>query len=374
MQQDKAKAGQKQDFPQGIPECGADALRFGLLAYTVQGRDVNLDIQRVVGYRQFCNKIWNAVKFALTYVSDFSPSPETAASITSMPGVSTRDLYVLHHFNATITSTEANMKAYVFGNVTMSLHAFFVYELCDVYLELSKPVFNDASAENAATRRAAQATLYTVLEQYLRLAHPLMPFVTEELWQRLPNRMGLTDVPSIMIAKYPAPEDSWHSPESAKAMDILKEAIGAGRSLRASYNVGNHVKTKFYYRTKDAALASLLKNQSSDFCTLARAELFEAEPASGAPKGSCVKVINDQLSILMDLTGAIDLDKEIERLTKDLARLNPTVESLERKMSDASYAMKVPPAVQEANTAKLQATKTEIATVTKAIDDFKSMK
>ena len=345
-----------------------------MLAYTVQGRDVNLDIQRVVGYRQFCNKIWNAVKFALTYVSDFTPSPETAASITSMEGISPRDLYVLHHFNATITSTEANMKAYVFGNVTMALHAFFIYELCDVYLELSKPVFQDTSEENAPTRKAAQATLYTVLEQYLRLAHPLMPFVTEELWQRLPNREGLTDVPSIMIAKYPTPVASWDSPESAKTMDILKEAISGGRSLRASYNVGNHVKTKFYYRTHDATLASQLAKQASDFCTLAKAEFFVAEPTSGAPKGSCVKVINDQLSVLMDLTGAIDLDKEIERLTKDLARLQPALETLQRKMNDPAYATKVPPAVQEANAHKLQATKDEIVSVEQAIGEFQNMK
>ena len=177
-----------------------------------------------------------------------------------------------------------------------------------------------------------------------------------------------------MISKYPTPKDSWHDPESARAMEILKEAISGGRSLRASYNVGNHVKTKFYYRTKDTALASILKKQSSDFCTLAKAELFEAEPASGAPKGSCVKVINDQLSILMDLTGAIDVDKEIERLTKDLARLNPTLEALERKMGDAAYATKVPLAVQEANSVKLQATKDEITNIERAIDDFKGMK
>jgi len=335
---------------------------------------VNLDIQRVVGYRQFCNKIWNAVKFALTYVSDFEPTPQTAETITSMPGVSPRDLAVLHHFNNTIKETESAMKAYVFGHITTALHSFFIYEFCDVYLELSKPVFADTSAENVPVRKAAQATLYTILEQYLRLAHPLMPFVTEELWQRLPNRSGLTDVPSIMVARYPSPQPSWDSPEKAAGMDTLKEIISGGRSLRASYNVANHVKTKYYYRTTDPATLSLLEKQASDFCTLARAEFLEAEPAAGAPKGCGVKVINDQLSLLMDLTGAIDIDKEIDRLTKDLGRLNPSLESLQRKMEAADYATKVPTKVQEQNTAKLQSTKDEISTIEKAIADFQSMK
>lgn len=334
---------------------------------------MNLDIQRVVGYRQFCNKIWNAVKFALMYVQDFNPSKTTAASITSMKGVSARDLAVLHSFNKTLTDVNNAMTAYVFGDVTTALHSFFIYELCDVYLELSKPVFLDESAEGADRRLAAQATLYTILEQYLRLAHPLMPFVTEELWQRLPNRAGLTDVPSIMIAEYPKPEPSWDNEAAAAALKSLKEVIGAARGLRAEYRVGNSTKTDFYYRSSDPALSAVLDSRADDFCTLARANFLKPEPAGGAPKSCCVKVVNDTVSLLVDLTGAIDLDKEIARLTKDLARLMPIKESVQKQLDMPGYSEKVPEAVQKQTAEKMKATIAEIATVEQAITDFKAM-
>jgi valyl-tRNA synthetase len=185
---DKAKAGQEADFPEGIPECGADALRFGLLAYTVQGRDVNLDIKRVVGYRQFCNKLWNAVRFALTYITSdaFVPAPAMVASLAGHEGLSPRDKYILSRLNETVSECNKQMEAYSFGAVTSALHSFFLYDFCDLYLELCKPVVS-SSAPDGPAKSAAQMTLFTCLEHFLRLAHPLMPFVTEELWQRLPN-------------------------------------------------------------------------------------------------------------------------------------------------------------------------------------------
>ena len=204
---EKAKQGQTADFPDGIPECGADALRFGLLAYTVQGRDVNLDIKRVVGYRQFCNKLWNAVRFALTYLTatgaddGFTPSPsmqiELASScsggksgaVETFSGLSLRDRFILSRLNATIRSCNRHMEAYSFGEVTTALHSFFLYDFCDLYLELIKPV---VTGESGAQKLAAQATLFTCLEVFLRLAHPLMPFVTEELWQRLPKLLTVS--------------------------------------------------------------------------------------------------------------------------------------------------------------------------------------
>eukprot|EP01038_Epipyxis_sp_PR26KG_P012499 gene12499-16767_t len=183
----KAKESQKNDFPEGIPECGADALRFGLLAYTVQGRDVNLDIKRVVGYRQFCNKLWNAFKFAITYITEFIPTPTIHLEIASNPLASKRDLYILSRLNATIKECNLTIEGYLFGATTNALYSFFLYEVCDIYLEIIKPTFYNKSEENAGHRHVTQATLFTVLEQFLRLTHPMMPFVTEELWQRLPN-------------------------------------------------------------------------------------------------------------------------------------------------------------------------------------------
>ena len=257
---EKAKAGQMADFPDGIPECGADALRFGLLAYTVQGRDVNLDIKRVVGYRQFCNKLWNAVRFALTYIADvFTPSPSMHLNLLSHPGLNPRDRYILSRLNYTIHECNQQLQAYTFGAVTTALHSFFLYDFCDLYLELIKPVVA-ASASDEAAKNAAQITLFTCLEHFLRLAHPLMPFVTEELWQRLPLLSSFTSVESIMISSYPEPTLSWNDDRVELEVTLLKELIHAARSLRTEYRVANNVKATFFFRAETEALqSSILK-------------------------------------------------------------------------------------------------------------------
>ena len=371
-QVEESQAAQEKDFPDGIPECGADALRFGLLSYTVQGRDVNLDILRVVGYRQFCNKMWNAVKFALTYVSDFTPTPDLANQIPCMEGVSARDLFILHKLNQTIVDCDTNFKAYLFGNVTTSLYSFFMYDLCDTYLELVKPVCYDTSEANAKRRFAAQATLYTVLEQYLRLCHPIMPFVTEELWQRLPNRTSLTDTVSIMIARYPAVVDAWNNPASASNMDLVKECINSARSMRTGYNIQNSVKTDYYFKVENLETKAIVESQADDFCTLCKGNFLLAADDANVPKGCSAKVVKDDLSILINLTGVVDLSAEVSRLTKDLEKMMPLKESLQRKMESSGYD-KVPDQVKASNVEKLAQYETEIENIKTAMKEFEAM-
>ena len=170
------------------------------------------------------NKIWNAFRFATAYVSEFVPSPDFHLSIAANPHASKRDLFVLSRLNRTIQETNLAIASYLFGAATTSLHSFFLYDVCDLYLELLKPVFADESEANLPRKRVAQAALYTVLEQFLRLAHPLMPFVTEELWQRLPNRkLLIPHVPSIMVASYPESVPAWLNSEVEVDVELLKE-------------------------------------------------------------------------------------------------------------------------------------------------------
>lgn len=174
---------------------------------------MNLDIKRVVGYRQFCNKLWNAVKFGLTYLTEFEPTPTMHLTVTSHPCVSGRDLCILSKLNKVILEVNKCIDDYTFGLATNAIHSFFIYDVCDTYLELMKPVFYDLSEGNKEAMYCAKMTLYTVLEQFLRLIHPFMPFVSEELWQRLPFLSKMTDVKSIMIASYPTGEASWENEE-----------------------------------------------------------------------------------------------------------------------------------------------------------------
>ena len=371
----RALDAQKLDFPEGIPECGTDALRFGLLAYTAQGRDVNLDIKRVVGYRQFCNKVWNAVKFAVTYLTDFEPSSDMHMHIVSNPAASVRDKYILSRLNRTITVCNESMQNYLFADVTTALHSFFLYDLCDLYLELIKPIVGFGSEDISADRKhVTKATLYTCLEHFLRLAHPIMPFVTEELWQRLPNRSAMNGPESIMISAYPESSGDWVQEGAEKDMDFIKSAVHAARSLRADYKVPNHVQATFYFQTTSDEVRSVLENQADDFCTLSRGLTMHFLPNDAAiPRGCCIKVVSDQLSILVDLIGLINIDDEIARLEKDASRLALQVEQYEKKMSATDYEEKVPEQVRILNTEKVQAYMAEREKIISAIDAFRSM-
>ena len=249
-------------------------------------------------------------------------------NIPSLPGVRTRDLAILSTLNNTIGTCNEQLQGYFFGNVANALHYFFLYDLCDVYLELIKPVISIKESDNCSTEAkdmqyAAQCTLYTCLEQFLRLAHPLMPFVTEELWQRLPNRTALTSVPSIMVANYPQKVSAWENTAALTDMEVLKSCIHSARSLRTEYKIPNHVKPDFYFRTEHAATKDGLSAQQGDFCTLAKANMLKhlAATEENPNKNVCVKVINDNLSLLVDLTGLINIDLELSRLNKEKARL-----------------------------------------------------
>lgn len=374
MQYKIAKESQEKDFPDGIPECGADALRFGLLAYTVQGRDVNLDISRVVGYRQFCNKLWNAVRFAITYLTDFEPSVDMHLQINEANGCSKRDLFILSRLNSTIRDCNLHMASYSFAAVTSALHAFFLYDLCDVYLELIKPVIGfDSAGVDPKTKQSAQATLYTCLEQFLRLAHPIMPFVTEELWQRLPKRSQMTSTPSIMISRYPEPIEHWFNPIVEEDMKIVLDCVHAARSLRVDYRIPNHIKAQFCYRSGAEDIIRACRDQSDDFCTLAKSSSLDLREGE-LEKGWSIKVISDKLSIFVNLSGLVDIDAELLRLRKEVERISDQIESYRRKINAPGYESKVPENVRQLNSEKLSGFEQEILATNNAIASFEAMK
>ena len=346
-----------------------------MLAYTTQGRDINLDIKRVVGYRQFCNKLWNAVKFALTYLNDFAPSPTMFVEVLTDSSISGRDKWILSKLNNIIKDCNIYIDNYNFGATALSLYSFFLYEVCDYYLELVKPVMYDSDAANQSRKHCAQVTLYTVIEHYLRLCHPLMPFVTEELWQRLPNREHLTTVPSIMISAYPSAVPTAFNPVVEEQMDLIKEMIICARSLRADYNVtSGSVKTNFYYRSDSPEVIAAFTTFEMDFCTLAKGNYLKLlNPIGEAPKGCCIRVINDRVTLFIDLSGIIDLDGEINRLGKEKERISSALEQFKRKVSAPGYD-KVPENVKVLNAEKLSSYELELEKTLAAIQSFESMK
>uniref|UniRef100_A0A8C1WJD4 valine--tRNA ligase n=1 Tax=Cyprinus carpio TaxID=7962 RepID=A0A8C1WJD4_CYPCA len=221
---EKAKQGQKSDYPSGIPECGTDALRFALCAYTSQGRDINLDVNRILGYRHFCNKLWNAVKFAMRTLGE-GFVPWEKAQLCGSESVS--DRWILSRLSAAVALCDGGFQAYDFPTITTAIYSFWLYELCDVYLESVKPVLSRTDSEGQKQADICRQTLYTCLEVGLRLLSPLMPFVTEELFQRLPRRHSQDSPSSICVTPYPETSE----------MEFVMSVVKTIRSLRADYNL-----------------------------------------------------------------------------------------------------------------------------------------
>ena len=371
----RAKKNNEEEFPQGIPECGTDALRFGLLAYTVQGRDINLDVKRIIGYRQFCNKLWNATKFALKYVEGFQPSLSLLQDLMSSGKMATRDKFMISKLMKGVEAVNENFATYKFGDAQQAAYQLWMDEICAVYLELIKPVMNDTTDSNQDSRWAAQATLWVTIEFGLRLLHPMMPFVTEELWQRLPGRgtLGADEKPSIMLTSYPECNNQFKDEESEMALKVTMDIVNACRSLRSSYNIPNKTLTHFYVKITGAGEAVAMQ-QTADIMTLGKASQVEINPADGSiPETVGTVVIDDSLTVNMDLHGMIDFKVEIARLEKTLRGAKGPMENLEKKMAADGYQEQVAEELKQANMEKLDSLKKKVAEIEDAISKFERL-
>uniref|UniRef100_A0AAX7T259 Valine--tRNA ligase n=1 Tax=Astatotilapia calliptera TaxID=8154 RepID=A0AAX7T259_ASTCA len=344
---ERAQQGQKSDYPNGIPECGTDALRFALCAYTSQGRDINLDVNRILGYRHFCNKLWNAVKFAMKTLGDnFVPSEKVQLSGEE----SVSDRWILSRLSAAVTLCDAGFKAYDFPTITTAIYNFWLYELCDIYLESVKPVFSKAEEDSTSQRQAlvCRQTLYTCLEVGLRLLSPLMPFVTEELYQRLPRRKPQSDPPSICVTSYPTTEEV----RKRRGGQLVLNLTDTIRSLRADYNL---TKTRADCKTHKINFKSDLNSACSH------------KPARSS--FSC----DSHFHFFSPPQGLIDVEKEVAKLMTKKGDLEKQMEKLREKMGKNDYKEKVPVKVQEQDAEKLRQSQIELEKVKEAMDNFRKM-
>eukprot|EP00560_Eucampia_antarctica_P005612 CAMPEP_0197833000 /NCGR_PEP_ID=MMETSP1437-20131217/17227_1 /TAXON_ID=49252 ORGANISM="Eucampia antarctica, Strain CCMP1452" /NCGR_SAMPLE_ID=MMETSP1437 /ASSEMBLY_ACC=CAM_ASM_001096 /LENGTH=1069 /DNA_ID=CAMNT_0043436719 /DNA_START=40 /DNA_END=3249 /DNA_ORIENTATION=- len=370
---EKAKKDQSADFPDGIPECGSDALRFGLLAYTMQGKDVNLDIKRVVGYRNFCNKLWNANRFALQFLADFTPTSAMLEDLTTSGKMSQRDKFIISRLMTACDLVNKNFTDYKFGDAQQASYFFWINDLCEVYLELIKPVVYDLSEANADARWAAQATLWVCLETGLRLVHPMMPFVTEELWQRLPGRgtFGSNERESIMVSTYPKCNDALKNQEAEDSMGVIMKIVKACRSLRSSYNILNKVSTHYYVKSLEAE--DIIKTQSADIMTLGRGSVVDVNvDESTIPKSVGIVIIDDQTTVLMDIKGLVNYEAEIKKLEKDMKKTLPALKTLENTMNADGYDQ-ASEKLREQNSDKFSSYTKKVVDIQGAIDNFKNL-
>ncbi|XP_058458950.1 valine--tRNA ligase [Malaya genurostris] len=362
---DRAKVGQKQDYPNGIPECGTDAMRFALCAYMTQTRDINLDILRVQGYRFFCNKLWNATKFALLYFT----GAEKYDVIQQLTGSESNiDLWILSRLSNCIDTANKSFEKYEFAQVTNACYNFWLYDLCDVYLECLKPVFQFGSEE---LKSSARRTLYTCLNLGLKLLSPFMPFITEELYQRLP-RADTDQFASICVAPYPELDTSnWQNETLEKNFELVQRTAKVIRSARSDYNLPNKIKTKAYIVCSEDTVKGVLTNFAADLATMSYSQINIT--GDELPSGCAILTVSGACIVHLLLKGLIEVDKEIEKLSKKRENLSSTLGKLEQAMSASDYCTKVPEDVRTNNQDKLEQTKIEIDRIVAAIETLKTM-
>ncbi|XP_052095273.1 valine--tRNA ligase-like [Mytilus californianus] len=357
----KAQEGQKADYPNGIPECGTDALRFALVAYTSQGRDINLDVLRVQGYRFFCNKLWNATKFAMIALGDnFKPEPEHKLSGKEKE----MDLWILSRMTYAIEQANIGFVNYDFQTTTTACYNFWLYELCDWYLEHIKPlIYGDNEEEKTVSRNV----LYTCLDVGLRLLHPIMPFVTEELYQRLPRRSD-KHAPSICIAPYPHVDTYQHRSKDLESdVDLVQTVVKSIRSTRADYNLVNKNKTDVYLKCDTTETASILKRYTDLIETLTFCASLNILVGDSPPEGCAVQTVSAKCECHIMLKGIIDISKEISKLNGKKDTLSGQLQKLKDTTAKEDYTTKVPEDVRQKNSQKMSETEIEIEKLTQAI-------
>ncbi|EGG19377.1 valyl tRNA synthetase [Cavenderia fasciculata] len=362
----RASAALKLDYPNGIPECGTDALRFALCAYTSQGRDINLDILRVDGYRRFCNKIWNATRFALMKLgTDYKPIDFDAEALIN--NSSSVNRWILNAAARAIRLVDQGFKDYDFAAATTAIYNFWLHELCDFYLETTKPIFSDDN-NDAEDKLRTKHTLYTCIEIGLKLLHPFMPYLTEELYQSIAHRPS-DNLPTIMLAQFPLEQPQWIDANIEEEMKQCQDLITAIRSLCNKYRVK---KVPIFAHAKKEELHKLFSRHAHLIKVLTNASDFQVHLTSEGRTGCVVDTYNDSLSILLDLSTSIDFTAEIKRLEGSRTNLLTQKDALLKKINIPSYD-KVPQKIREDNTTKLNGIEEEIKTLSNSIESFQKM-
>jgi len=322
-----------------IEQYGTDAFRFTLAAFAAQGRDIKLAEERIAGYRNFANKIWNASRFALMNLDGFDPDVVDPASLE----LSNADRWILYRLNAAAADVRDALEAYRYNDAANALYRFTWSEFCDWYIELVK---DDLYRGAEGRQRTARYVLWLVLEHLLRLLHPFMPFITEEIWQTLPKRKpGTGDrgpVESIMLASYPQPSPRWDGyRDGAAEMELVMEVIRGIRNIRGEMDVAPSREIAAILNCGSEASLHLLKRNEVYIMSLARVSDLAIGTGLERPVDAAVSVAGD-VEVAVPLRGLVDVEEEEKRLLKEIGKLDKDIEFLARKLGNPSFVERAP--------------------------------
>jgi valyl-tRNA synthetase len=345
-----AKATRKQ-FPQGIPSFGADALRFTFAALATQGRDIRFDLGRIEGYRNFCNKVWNAARYVL-----MNTEGSQATASENMIELGLPEHWIRSRLSQTVSTVTEAIETYRFDLAAQALHEFTWDEYCDWYLELSKIVL--AGEQTEAAKHGTRQVLLGVLETLLRLIHPFMPFITEELWQRVAPRAGI-EGESIMLQPYPVSNEAMVDKAALQEFAWVKEFILGVRRIRAEMNIPPNKALPVLVKHGTDQEHAWLHNNLPYLLSLGR--INSLETLEGEAAADMATALAGEMTILIPLKELIDREAELKRLATELKRLREEHTRSKAKLANPNYLERAPAEIVAKEQSRCQELKAAIA-------------
>lgn len=334
---------------------GTDAFRFTLAAFAAMGRDIRLSEERIEGYRHFVNKIWNAARFSLMNMPEGDKSWPKGAKLsdgTLLTNIKLSDVegdhhrWILNQLEELKADQKKRISEYRFNDAANSLYRFIWNEFCDWYLELVKP---DMQA-GGDTQALARYVLWSVLREILILLHPFMPFLSSEVWEYMP---GHEDLEEMAVQLFPEERKDCLNPEAVKRMEMVQEAIVAVRTIRAELNISPSVKLSTSIRPADDKAKKILEEHSKVIMLMARLEELNIDKNAETPSASASQVAQGN-EIIVPLSGAVDFEAEIDRLDKELAKLDKDYNMLSKKLANKQFIERAPAEVVAKDKARVE--------------------
>jgi len=374
----------QKEFPEGIAPHGTDALRFTLAAMASTGRDINWDMKRLEGYRNFCNKLWNASRYVMLSVAgeeavenadggliEITDAMKAACGVNGEDAaLSLADRWIISRLQRAESEVRRHMDQYRFDMAAQTLYEFIWNEYCDWYLELSKPVLWDENATEEE-KRGTRGTLVRVLEAILRLAHPIIPFITESIWHQVKDLAGKSG-DTIMLAAYPEPQDALIDEGAEADIEWLQNVITAVRNVRAEKNIAPGFELELLFKNGGDDDFRRAEENQAFLMKLAKLNKLTWLNEGDEEPMSVTQLVGD-MEVLVPMAGFIDKDAEVARLTKSIEKLGKDLERVQNKLGNPGFVDKAPEAVIEKEKEKAAGFERDIAKLNDQIEKIKAL-
>lgn len=349
-----------------IEKFGADALRFSFLAHIHSSKDYKYSEQRIEGYRNFMNKVWNATRFALTSLQDFKTPAEGVKALPDKAHLSAYDQWIISKLQSTVSTVETAMEQFRFADAATAIYSFVWYDFCDWYIEFCKPIFNSSNAQEKA---ASQLVMAQVLNRVMRLLHPMTPFISEELYQKLPIKGS-----ACIVDQYPNVRNdreflSLASATSAMEVDLVKGVIAAIRNIRGENRISPAIKLNVRMAPSEDRAQKILGSHRDAIMSLARLEQLEVGGEGSLSKCavSLVTVDGTSVKVIIPLQGLVDIDEEVKRIEKAVEKYSKDVNLLTGKLSNEAFVKNASEEIIENDRKLLEQAKLQVQDLKEAL-------